>query len=61
VHIASKEGRRFPKAGDGEDYAAFFRELKSVSYDGRISVEAYSKDLGPDAEAAKNLLRPLMN
>jgi sugar phosphate isomerase/epimerase len=61
VHIASKEGRRFPKAGDGEDYAAFFRELKSVSYGGRISVEGYSDNLGPDAEAAKSLLWPLMN
>jgi sugar phosphate isomerase/epimerase len=61
VHIASKEGRRFPRSGDGEDYAAFFRELKSVSYDGRISVEGYSENLVSDAEAAKRLLRPLMN
>jgi sugar phosphate isomerase/epimerase len=61
VHIAAKEGRRFPRSGDGEDYPAFFRELKSVSYEGRISVEGYSKDLGADAEAAKNLLRPLMD
>lgn len=61
VHIASKEGRRFPKAGDGEDYAAFFRELKSISYGGRISIEGYSDNPGPDAEAAKILLRPLMN
>jgi sugar phosphate isomerase/epimerase len=61
VHIASKEGRRFPKAGDGEDYTAFFRELKSICYGGRISIEGYSENLGPDAEAAKSLLRPLMN
>jgi sugar phosphate isomerase/epimerase len=61
VHIASKEGRRFPKAGDGEDYAAFFRELASISYGGRISIEGYSDNLGPDAATAKSLLRPLMN
>jgi sugar phosphate isomerase/epimerase len=61
VHIASKEGRRFPKSGDGENYSAFFRELKAISYNGRISVEGYSENLGSDAAAAKSLLRPLMN
>jgi sugar phosphate isomerase/epimerase len=61
VHIASKEGRCFPKSGDGEEYPAFFRELNAISYDGRISVEGYSGNLDSDAALAINLLRPLMN
>jgi sugar phosphate isomerase/epimerase len=59
LHIASKEGRLFPKPGDGEDYQKFFSGLKEAGYDGRISVEAYSKDLASDAEASLKLLRSL--
>lgn len=60
VHIAAKEGRVFPKQGDGEDYQTFFDTLKSVGYDARISVEAKSTDFTQDAEAASELLRKFM-
>ena len=60
VHIASKEGRRFPRENDGEDYGAFFDALKSVGYNARISVEGFSKDIVADAKAALIALRPFM-
>jgi sugar phosphate isomerase/epimerase len=59
IHIASKAGRFFPKPGDGEDYAGFFALLKTAGYRGRVSVEAYSKDLAADGAAALALLRSL--
>jgi sugar phosphate isomerase/epimerase len=59
IHIASREGRRFPRAGDGEDYAYFFSLLKAVSYRGRVSVEGYSGDMASDGAASLRLLRSL--
>jgi len=57
VHIAAKNGRVFPKNGDGEDYAAFFTALKAIGYNARVSVEANSCDISSDAAAALDLLR----
>lgn len=59
THIAAKEGRLCPKAGDGEDYGNFFTLLKAADYNGRVSVEGYSKDLAGDGEASLKLLRSL--
>ena len=59
VHIASKEGRLFPKSGDAENYADFFARLKAIAYNGRVSVEARSKDLAADGAASLELLRSL--
>jgi sugar phosphate isomerase/epimerase len=59
LHIASKEGRLFPKETDGEDYKHFFALLKSINYNGRISAEAYSKNLAIDGAASLKLLRSL--
>jgi sugar phosphate isomerase/epimerase len=61
IHIASREGRLFPRPGDGENYALFFGLLKAAGYQGRVSVEAFSKDLQADGPAALSLLRPLAN
>lgn len=59
IHIAAREGRVFPKPGDGEDYPAFFTALRGAGYDGRVSVEAFSPSVREDAVAALALLRPL--
>jgi sugar phosphate isomerase/epimerase len=61
VHIASKEGRKFPNENDGEDYESFFNALAAVGYDGRVSVEAYSKNIREDAEKSAMLLRRFMS
>ena len=60
THIASKEGRIFPKPGDHENYREFFDLLKASAYDGRVSVEGYSKDLAADAAVSLKLLRSLL-
>jgi len=60
THIARKEGRIFPKPGDGENYGAFFTRLKTIGYDHRVSIEANSKDLKTDAEASLKYLRTFL-
>jgi sugar phosphate isomerase/epimerase len=60
LHIASKEGRLFPKPGDGENYGMFFARLKALCYEGRVSVEAHSQDLAADGAASLKLLRSLI-
>jgi sugar phosphate isomerase/epimerase len=60
LHIASKEGRLFPKPGDNENYGLFFARLKAIGYEGRVSVEAKSQDLAADGAAALKLLRSLI-
>jgi sugar phosphate isomerase/epimerase len=60
IHIAAKAGRLFPAPDDGEGYAGFFGVLKKAGYTGRVSIEAYSKNLGADAARSRDLLRGLM-
>jgi sugar phosphate isomerase/epimerase len=60
LHIASKEGRLFPKPGDNENYGLFFARLKAIGYEGRVSVEAKSQDLAADGAASLKLLRSLI-
>jgi len=59
LHIASREGRFFPKPSDGENYADFFKRLKTINYSGRISVEGYSSDIAADGAVSLKLLREL--
>lgn len=59
IHVANPIGRAFPRYGDGEDYAKLFRILSGANYPGRISVEAKTKDLIPDARASYRLLDEL--
>ena len=49
AHIAAVAGRAFPRAGDGEDYAAILRALRAAGYNGYLSVEAVPS---PDRELA---------
>ena len=59
THIAAKKGRKFPAAGDGEDYAAFAEALRGIGYSGRVSVEGATDDIEKDAAAAIELLRSI--
>lgn len=58
VHFARFEGRTFPKEiGEDEYYIPFIESLKSINYQERISVEAYSKDFYRDAVASLQFLK----
>lgn len=56
IHLAMTEARRFPRPGD-VDCRIILSILKSVGYDGRISVEAYTNNFATDARAAQVFLR----
>ena len=55
-HIARLEGRRWPRAGDGENYAPFFEALADIGYDGRLSIEGSTDAIGADASASMEFL-----
>lgn len=57
VHTANPKGRVYPAPGDQVDYEGVIRALKTGGYGGRISVEAYAKDVGRDAALALAVLR----
>jgi sugar phosphate isomerase/epimerase len=61
LHLAAKEGRVFPHQGDGEDYPAFFAALRKAGYQGKISIEARSQNISTDAEAAREIILPLLS
>ena len=39
THIAAKEGRRYPQAGDKEELVPYLNMLKKIGYNGRVSIE----------------------
>lgn len=52
IHFARFDGRLFPKEIDEDAYyIPFIHNLKEIGYQGRVSVEAYSKDFYNDAIA----------
>ena len=58
THFANPSGRVYPvEAEDG--YVRFMNLLKQVGYEGRISVEAYTKDFSLDARRSLEILRQL--
>ncbi|MDR0554338.1 MAG: sugar phosphate isomerase/epimerase [Treponema sp.] len=59
IHIAAKEGRRYPRRGDGENYREFFDLLTAAGYRGRVSIEGSSEAPVVDAAEALKVLRPL--
>lgn len=61
VHVARPLGRTVPARGDGEDYAGFFKTLKSIGYKGGISIEAYSKNPQVEVSTALRYLREIDN
>lgn len=56
VHVALKEGRRWPVAADAL-HASLFAALRASGYKGCVSVEGNSADWQADAAAALPLLR----
>jgi sugar phosphate isomerase/epimerase len=59
MHIAAKAGRRYPVSEEGEQYREFFRELKKIGYNGRMSIEGKTDNIEEDAPKALSLLKKL--
>lgn len=58
IHFANPAGRIYPiEPEDG--YIRFMNLLKGVGYEGRISIEAYTKDFCHDAKRSVEILRQL--
>ena len=58
LQIADPRERTFPVSDAGEPrYAAFFKNLQTIGYKGRISIEANSDGLERDARAALAFLK----
>jgi len=60
IHVANPDGRVYPKSGDGVEYGALFDALKKIGYEGRVSIEAGTKDLAKDIEDAMALWKRLL-
>lgn len=60
VHLANPEGRCFPSPTDTANYKEFFSLLNKIGYNRRVSVEAYSNNIGQDATVALNYLREII-
>jgi D-psicose/D-tagatose/L-ribulose 3-epimerase len=58
TQIADPAQRTFPVA-DEQVYAAFFKNLRTIGYRGRLSIEANSNDVDKDARASLAFLRQL--
>lgn len=60
IHFADPSGRVYPvKVEDG--YRRFVDLLKGVGYEGRISVEGFTKDFSHDAKRSAEMLRLLVH
>ena len=57
THIANPNGRVFPLRADESPYAGFFSNLCKIGYQGRLSLEASTKDFAAEAPQAIALLR----
>ena len=56
VHVATREGRRYPMAAD-EHLTALYAALKASGYDTRVSIEGGCDDIAADSPVALNVLR----
>jgi D-psicose/D-tagatose/L-ribulose 3-epimerase len=56
IHFANPHGREFPAKTDTEDYNMFFKSIKAIGYNRKLSVEAYSSHVESDASAALRYL-----
>jgi sugar phosphate isomerase/epimerase len=60
LQVADPRERTFPTSDTGEPrYAAFFKNLRTIGYKGRISIEANSDSLEKDARASIAFLKGL--
>lgn len=57
LHMANPQGRVFPLTWEEYDYRAFFKNLRRIGYDQRISIEAKSSDFATEAPRAIAFLR----
>lgn len=57
VHFSRYEGRVFPKNIMEDNYLPFISSLKKAGYDGKVSIEAYTKDFINDAREALEFLK----
>lgn len=55
AHFAEVENRSFPEEPK-EEYRAYFSALKKIGYRGRVSVEAFTKNIEKDAPRALEVL-----
>jgi D-psicose/D-tagatose/L-ribulose 3-epimerase len=58
IHFANPAGRVYPIEAE-DDYIRFMNLLKRIGYEGRISIEAYTKDFCHDAKRSVEMLRQL--
>jgi D-psicose/D-tagatose/L-ribulose 3-epimerase len=58
THLANPVGRVYPTESE-DGYIRFIDLLKGVGYDGRMSVEAFTKDFCHDAKRSVEILRQL--
>lgn len=58
-HIANPDGRVAPAPSDAYDYRPFFDALRSIGYQGRVSVEGGWNDFEAEAKTALAYLREL--
>jgi sugar phosphate isomerase/epimerase len=56
THIAEKEGRAAPGTHN-EDFTAYFKALKNVGYDGKMSIECRWEDLETQAPTAITVMK----
>ena len=59
AHISQPKGRVLPTRQEAEEYREFFRALKKIGYEDRLSVEGYSAFPERDAEEALAAMRML--
>lgn len=57
VHFACSHGRCYPEQAEEDNYQPFLAALKTVGYDARISVEAYTQDFDRCAPRAFTFLK----
>lgn len=57
THIANPTGRVYPLKPDEAAYGGFFANLCKIGYEGRMSVEASTKDFASEAPQSLALLR----
>jgi len=57
THIANPKGRVYPLSLDESAYAGFFSNLCKIGYQGRLSIEASTKDFAAEAPQSLALLR----
>jgi len=57
THIANPKGRVYPLSLDESAYGGFFSNLCKIGYQGRLSIEASTKDFAAEAPQSLALLR----